>query len=100
MIETSAKNQRNDIVNHLNHKFNSSNKELVKLNWATKMILAGNTEDYYNGRFVDLEFAYSSDDSKQNIQHKTISLTKEDIGVVLNEFNLIKENLNRINAIK
>lgn len=100
MIDTSAKTQRNDIINHMNQKFTSNDKELVKLNWATKMILAGNTEDYYNGRYVDLEFAYASDDSKKNIQHKTISLTKEDIDVVLKEFQLIKENISRIGAIK
>lgn len=102
MINTTVQNQKNKILSHLNKPFNFDDKEFTKLNWSTKMVLSGNTENFYNGKFADLEFSYQNlKDSKNNtIDHRTITFTKEDIGKLLREMTKIKENLNKISSIK
>jgi hypothetical protein len=93
-------NQKSDIVNTLNKPFEFAGSELKKLNWATKMVLSGNAENYYNGKYADLEFAYIQSTKQNNVAHKTISFTKNDIDKVINEFKKIKDNLNKINTIQ
>lgn len=89
-------------MSHLNRPFNFDDKEFKKLNWSTKVVLSGNTENFYNGKYADLEFSYQNHKGTNNstIEHRTITFTKEDIGKLLKEMNKIKENLNKINSIK
>ena len=100
-INVIAMNNKNAIVDYINKPFNFDAKEFEKLNWSTKMVLSGNSDNYHGGKFADLEFCYkkaNGDDSR--IEHKTITFTKEDITVLMKEMNKIKENLNKITSIK
>ena len=100
-INVIAMNNKNAIVDYINKPFNFDAKEFQKLNWSTKMVLSGNSENFHGGKFADLEFCYkkaSGDDSR--IEPKTITFTKEDITVLMKEMNKIKENLNKITSIK
>ena len=94
-------NNKNAIVDYINKPFNFDTKEFEKLNWSTKMVLSGNSENFHGGKFADLEFCYKKANGEDNrIEHKTITFTKEDINVLLKEMYKIKENLNKISSIK
>ena len=91
-------NNKNAIVDYINKPFNF---DIEKLNWSTKMVLSGNSENFHGGKFADLEFCYKKANGEDNrIEHKTITFTKEDINVLLKEMYKIKENLNKISSIK
>ena len=98
-IDLIIQSQRNDIIDFLNREFNSDNmNKLKKINWSTKMILSGNSDNYYNGKYVDIEFSYNNNDNK--IKHKNITFFKEDIMKVLKEFDKIKNNLEKIKQVE
>jgi hypothetical protein len=98
-IDLIIQSQRNDIIDFLNREFNSDNmNKLKKINWSTKMILSGNSDNYYNGKYVDIEFSYNNNDN--DIKHKNITFFKEDIMKVLKEFDKIKNNLEKIKQVE
>ena len=98
-IDLIIQSQRNDIIDFLNREFNSDNmNKLKKINWSTKMILSGNSDNYYNGKYVDIEFSYNNNDN--NIKQKNITFFKEDVMKVLKEFDKIKNNLEKIKQIE
>ncbi len=98
-IDLIIQSQRNDIIDFLNKDFISDNmNKLKKINWSTKMILSGNSDNYYNGKYVDIEFSYNNNDN--DIKHKNITFFKEDIMKVLKEFDKIKNNLEKIKQVE
>ena len=98
-IDLIIQSKRNEIIDFLNKEFISDNmNKLKKINWSTKMILSGNSDNYYNGKYVDIEFSYNNNDNK--IKHKNITFFKEDIMKVLKEFDKIKNNLYKIKQIE
>ena len=98
-IDLIIQSQRNDIIDFLNKDFTSDNmNKLKKVNWSTKMILSGNSDNYYNGKYVDIEFSYNNNDN--DIKHKNITFFKEDIMKVLKEFDKIKNNLEKIKQVE
>ncbi len=98
-IDLIIQSKRNGIIDFLNKEFMSENmNKLKKINWSTKMILSGNSDNYYNGKYVDIEFSYNNNDNK--IKHKNITFFKEDIMKVLKEFDKIKNNLYKIKQIE
>ena len=95
ILENCVKNQREEIIDFLNRKFNDDNNKLKKINWSTKMILSGtSSENHYNGKFVDIEFNYSK--NGEEIKHKNITFFKNDVKKFIKELNKIKENLEKI----
>ena len=98
-IDLIIQSKRNGIIDFLNKEFMSENmNKLKKINWSTKMILSGNSDNYYNGKYVDIEFSYNNNDNK--IKHKNITFFKEDVMKVLKEFDKIKNNLEKIKQIE
>ena len=98
-IDLIIQSKRNEIIDFLNKEFMSENmNKLKKINWSTKMILSGNSDNYYNGKYVDIEFSYNNNDN--DIKHKNITFFKEDIMKVLKEFDKIKNNLYKIKQIE
>ena len=98
-IDLIIQSKRNGIIDFLNKEFMSENmNKLKKINWSTKMILSGNSDNYYNGKYVDIEFSYNNNDN--NIKHKNITFFKEDVMKVLKEFDKIKNNLEKIKQIE
>ena len=67
-------NNKNAIVDYINKPFNFDTKEFEKLNWSTKMVLSGNSENFHGGKFADLEFCYKKANGEDNrIEHKKVS---------------------------
>jgi hypothetical protein len=98
-IDLIVQTQKDTILDYLNKDFNSDYKnKLKKINWSTKMILSGNSDNYYNGKYVDIEFSYNNNDN--DIKHKNITFFKEDIMKVLKEFDKIKNNLEKIKQVE
>ena len=98
-IDLIVQTQKDTILDYLNKDFNSDYKnKLKKINWSTKMILSGNSDNYYNGKYADIEFSYNNNTNV--IKHKNITFTKNDIDKVMKEFETIKLNLEKIKKIE
>ena len=98
-IDLNVQTQKDTILDYLNKDFNSDYKnKLKKINWSTKMILSGNSDNYYNGKYADIEFSYNNNTNV--IKHKNITFTKNDIDKVMKEFETIKLNLEKIKKIE
>ena len=98
-IDLIIQTQKDNILDYLNKDFNSDYKnKLKKINWSTKMILSGNSDNYYNGKYADIEFSYNNNTNV--IKHKNITFTKNDIDKVMKEFETIKLNLEKIKQIE
>jgi hypothetical protein len=98
-IDLIIQSKRNGIIDFLNKEFMSENmNKLKKINWSTKMILSGNSDNYYNGKYADIEFSYNNNTNV--IKHKNITFTKNDIDKVMKEFETIKLNLEKIKQIE
>ena len=98
-IDLIIQTQKDNILDYLNKDFNSDYKnKLKKINWSTKMILSGNSDNYYNGKYADIEFSYNNNTNV--IKHKNITFTKNDIEKVMKEFETIKLNLEKIKQIE
>ena len=98
-IDLNVQTQKDTILDYLNKDFNSDYKnKLKKINWSTKMILSGNSDNYYNGKYADIEFSYNNNTNV--IKHKNITFTKNDIDKVMKEFETIKLNLEKIKQIE
>jgi hypothetical protein len=98
-IDLIVQTQKDTILDYLNKDFNSDYKnKLKKINWSTKMILSGNSDNYYNGKYADIEFSYNNNTNV--IKHKNITFTKNDIDKVMKEFETIKLNLEKIKQIE
>ena len=98
-IDLNVQTQKDTILDYLNKDFNSDYKnKLKKINWSTKMILSGNSDNYYNGKYADIEFSYNNNTNV--IKHKNITFTKNDIEKVMKEFETIKLNLEKIKQIE
>ena len=57
---------------------------LMKILLIGVMILSENSDNYYNGKYADIEFSYNNNDKV--IKHKNITFTKNDIDKVMKEF--------------
>ena len=68
------------------------------MSWNTKIILQGNSDNFYDQKFCDIQFAYHNNEMK--IKHKNITFFKNDINKILKEFNNIKNNLDSIKGIQ
>ena len=91
--------QKEDIISHLNKDFIPKNvNKLDKMSWNTKIILQGNSDNFYDQKFCDIQFAYHNNEMK--IKHKNITFFKNDINKILKEFNNIKNNLDSIKGIQ
>lgn len=98
-IDLIIQTQKDNILDYLNKDFNSDYKnKLKKINWSTKMILSGNSDNYYNGKYADIEFSYNNNTNV--FKHKNITFTKNDIEKVMKEFETIKLNLEKIKQIE
>ena len=98
-IDLIVQTQKDTILDYLNKDFNSDYKnKLKKINWSTKMILSGNSDNYYNGKYADIEFSYNNNTNV--FKHKNITFTKNDIDKVMKEFETIKLNLEKIKQIE
>ena len=98
-IDLIIQTQKDNILDYLNKDFNSDYKnKLKKINWSTKMILSGNSDNYYNGKYADIEFSYNNNTNV--IKHENITFTKNDIEKVMKEFETIKLNLEKIKQIE
>ena len=98
ILNNCVKNQREEIIDYLNRKFNDDNNKLKKINWSTKMIISGtSSENHYNGKYVDIEFNYLK--NEENIKHKNITFFKDDVKKFIKELNKIKENLEKIKNV-
>ena len=98
ILKNCVENQRDEIIDYLNRKFNDNNNKLKKINWSTKMILSGmSSENHYNGKYVDIEFNYCKNENE--IKHKNITFLKDDVKKFIKELNKIKENLDKIKNV-
>jgi hypothetical protein len=98
ILKNCVENQRDEIIDYLNRKFNDNNNKLKKINWSTKMILSGmSSENHYNGKYVDIEFNYCKNENV--IKHKNITFLKDDVKKFIKELNKIKENLDKIKNV-
>ena len=98
-IDLIIQTQKDNILDYLNKNFNYIYKnKLKKINWSTKMILSGNSDNYYNGKYADIEFSYNNNTNV--IKHKNITFTKNYIEKVMKEFETIKLNLEKIKQIE
>ena len=57
---------------------------LMKILLIAVMILSKYSDNYYYGKYVDIEFSYNNNDKV--IKHKNIIFTKNDIEKVMKEF--------------
>lgn len=103
-VDSVINTKKNEIITHLNKKFNFSAKEYVKVSWALKGILSAKGDNYYSEKFADLEFSFKNNNSNniggELISHKKITLDKNDVQKFIRELSEIKENLKNISEIK